>query len=90
MPAHYLIYMEICVLILNILKIDPKGMATFKKIVLFQAEGVRVFILLYKEFQLALSLNSFYSKRTLMTRGGRNIKVNIVLTDYEIFTAKEH
>ena len=44
-----------------------------------QAEGVRVFILLYKEFQLALSLNSFYSKRTLMTRGGRNNKVNIAL-----------
>lgn len=42
---------------------------------IFQAEGVQIFILLYKEFQLALSLNSLYTKRTLMSKGGKNIKV---------------
>ena len=31
MPAHYLVYMEICALLQNILKIHPKGMATIKK-----------------------------------------------------------
>ena len=31
MPAHYSIYMEICFWLQNILKINPKGMATFKK-----------------------------------------------------------
>ena len=41
-----------------------------------QAEGVKVFILLYKEVSLALGLNSLYSKRALITRGGKNIKVS--------------
>ena len=30
-------------------------------------QGVKIFILLYKEFQLALGLNSFYTKKTLMS-----------------------
>jgi phospholipase D1/2 len=35
-------------------------------------EGVKIFILLYKEFEMALGLNSFYTKKTLMSE---NIKV---------------
>ena len=44
---------------------------------LLQAQGVKIFILLYKEFELALGLNSFYTKRALVAKGGtnRNIKV---------------
>lgn len=38
-------------------------------------EGVRVFILLYKEVEMALGLNSYYTKRALISRGGRNVKV---------------
>ncbi|KAI4462630.1 phospholipase d [Holotrichia oblita] len=37
-------------------------------------EGVRIFILLYKEFEMALGLNSFYSKQALST-AHENIKV---------------
>jgi len=37
-------------------------------------EGVKIFILLYKELELALALNSFYTKKTLM-KGGQNIRV---------------
>lgn len=40
-----------------------------------QEEGVKIFVLLYKELQLALALNSLYSKRALITRGGRNVRV---------------
>ena len=39
------------------------------------AEGVKIFVLLYKELQLALALDSLYSKKALMSRGGRNLKV---------------
>ena len=39
----------------------------------FKAEGVKIFILLYKEFQLALGLNSYYTKQALMCD---NIKVH--------------
>ena len=35
-------------------------------------EGVKIFILLYKEFEMALGINSFYTKKTLMNE---NIKV---------------
>ncbi|XP_059080712.1 phospholipase D2-like isoform X2 [Tigriopus californicus] len=38
-------------------------------------EGVKIFVLLYKEFEFALGLNSLYSKRCLLKKGGRNIKV---------------
>lgn len=31
----------------------------------FKAEGVKIFILLYKEFEMALGLNSFYTKQRL-------------------------
>ena len=43
-------------------------------LIVFQREGVKVFILLYKELELALALNSLYTKKTLM-KGGQNIKV---------------
>ena len=46
--------------------------------IFFQKEGVKIFILLYKELELALALNSFYTKKTLM-RGGPNIKVNFYI-----------
>lgn len=42
------------------------------KIILLQSQGVKIFILLYKEVELALGLNSYYSKQTLMHD---NIKV---------------
>ncbi|XP_041354689.1 phospholipase D1-like isoform X2 [Gigantopelta aegis] len=37
--------------------------------------GVKIFILLYKEFPLALGLNSIYSKQTLVSKHPENIKV---------------
>ena len=41
---------------------------------LWQQQGVRIFVMLYKEVELALGINSEYSKRTLM-RLHPNIKV---------------
>lgn len=41
---------------------------------MIQEEGVRVFILLYKEFEMALGLNSYYSKLVL-SKTHENIKV---------------
>lgn len=38
-----------------------------------QEEGVKIFILLYKEFEMALGLNSFYTKQKLSTNS--NIKI---------------
>ena len=40
----------------------------------FQEEGVRIFVLLYKEVELALGINSFYSKKVLCSKHP-NIKV---------------
>lgn len=40
-----------------------------------QQQGVRIFVMLYKEVELALGINSGYSKRTLMHLHP-NIKVN--------------
>lgn len=34
----------------------------------FQEEGVRIFVLLYKEVELALGINSFYSKKILCSK----------------------
>ena len=55
-----------------------KDDAKESEFIFLQSEGVKIFILLYKEFELALGLNSFYSKRALVSKGGRdkNIKVN--------------
>lgn len=39
------------------------------------AAGVKVFILLYKEVELALGINSYYSKQTLVGSHPENIKV---------------
>ncbi|KAL1132098.1 hypothetical protein AAG570_010056 [Ranatra chinensis] len=39
------------------------------------AEGVKIFLLLYKEVELALGINSFYSKQTIVGDHGDNIKV---------------
>ncbi|CAL7948306.1 unnamed protein product [Xylocopa violacea] len=38
-------------------------------------EGVKVFIMIYKEVQLALGINSFYSKQRLVEKCPENIKV---------------
>ncbi|CAG7818835.1 unnamed protein product [Allacma fusca] len=38
-------------------------------------EGVKIFILLYKEVNLALGINSFYSKQKLVQQSHENIKV---------------
>ena len=42
MPAHYLIGLEICVLLQNILKIHPQGMATLKKCDPITAQEVNI------------------------------------------------
>lgn len=39
------------------------------------AQGVKVFVLLYKEVELALGINSFYSKQRLVGGHSSNIKV---------------
>ncbi len=36
---------------------------------------MKIFVLLYKELSIALGLNSLYTKRALITRGGKNVKV---------------
>ncbi len=41
-----------------------------------QQQGVRIFVMLYKEVELALGINSGYSKRTLMHLHP-NIKVTL-------------
>ncbi|KAF5292508.1 hypothetical protein FQR65_LT01653 [Abscondita terminalis] len=38
-------------------------------------EGVKIFVLLYKEVELALGINSFYSKQRLLENSHDNIKV---------------
>lgn len=43
-------------------------------VLLFQKEGVKVFVLLYKELEIALTINSHYSKHALMGKH-ENIKV---------------
>jgi hypothetical protein len=44
-------------------------------LVLLQAAGVKVFVLLYKEVELALGINSYYSKQRLVAAHHDNIKV---------------
>ena len=41
----------------------------------FKDEGVKVFILVYKEMEMALGINSFYTKQTLTSLNPENIKV---------------
>lgn len=41
-----------------------------------QQQGVRIFVMLYKEVELALGINSGYSKRTLLHLHP-NIKVSV-------------
>jgi len=43
-----------------------------------QHEGVRIFVLVYKEMELAVGINSFYTKTTL-TKLHPNIKVQSCL-----------
>jgi len=42
--------------------------------VLMQNEGVRIFVLVYKEMEIAVGINSYYTKTTL-TKLHSNIKV---------------
>jgi len=39
---------------------------TIKNCLFLQQKGVRIFVMLYKEVELALGINSEYSKRTLL------------------------
>jgi len=39
------------------------------------SEGVRIFVLLYKEVELAIGINSSYSKRKLIEAHPENVKV---------------
>lgn len=43
---------------------------------LFQQQGVKVFVLLYKEVEMALGINSYYSKQVLAS-SHENIKVRM-------------
>ena len=45
------------------------------KCLIFQKAGVKVFVLLYKELEIALTINSHYSKHALMNKCPENIKV---------------
>ena len=45
---------------------------------MFQKEGVKVFVILYKEMEIALTINSHYSKHALMSKH-ENIKVSTVV-----------
>ena len=45
--------------------------------VFLQDAGVKIFILLYKEIELALGINSIYSKQTLVSKHPENIKVKL-------------
>ena len=48
-------------------------------------EGVKIFILLYKELEITLGINSYYTKKTLM---GKNIKVRYVFKGFLFFKGK--
>lgn len=48
-----------------------------------QQQGVRIFVMLYKEVELALGINSGYSKRTLL-RLHPNIKVCVRLITFTV------
>jgi hypothetical protein len=43
---------------------------------MLQAAGVKVFVLLYKEVELAMGINSYYSKQRLVAAHHSNIKVS--------------
>jgi hypothetical protein len=47
----------------------------FALLIILQMAGVKVFVLLYKEVELALGINSYYSKQRLVTAHHENIKV---------------
>ncbi len=40
-----------------------------------QAEGVKIFVMLFKEMEVALGINSYYTKQALMKLHPYNIKV---------------
>lgn len=42
---------------------------------ILQKEGVKIFVMIYKEVQMALGINSFYSKQRLVEKCPENIKV---------------
>ncbi len=44
---------------------------------MFQAQGVKIFILLFKEMEMALGINSFYTKQTLSKLHPHNVKVKV-------------
>lgn len=46
------------------------------KLFFLQSQGVRVFVLLYKEVEMALGINSYYSKQRLVD-AHENIKVSL-------------
>ena len=40
-------------------------------------DGVRIFVILFKEMEMALGINSYYTKQALMKLHPTNIKVGI-------------
>ena len=61
------------------------------KCLIFQKAGVKVFVLLYKELEIALTINSHYSKHALMNKCPENIKVwkTSLYTLFLIFALKQ-
>jgi len=56
--------------------------------VAIQNEGVRIFVLVYKEMEIAVGINSFYTKTTL-TKLHSNIKVGyLVVVCYYLQTLR--
>ena len=47
-------------------------------------EGVRVYVLMYKELEMTLAINSYYSKQTLQGMHSKNIKVSMKFISIEL------
>lgn len=52
-----------------------KGNHVSVTMVMLQLQGVKVFVLVYKEMEMALGINSYYTKKALMNLHGSNVKV---------------
>lgn len=66
--------MELTPLVQAAKQLHAEGAAALVLDVL-QVAGVKVFVLLYKEVELALGINSYYSKQQLVDAHHDNIKV---------------
>lgn len=58
-------------------------------LVTLQDAGVKVFVLLYKEVEYALGINSYYSKQRLVA-ANPNIKVSMTCSTFDTVTTQGH